>query len=100
MKFIKITNLFNKFGQPDYKGLDIDKFIVGSQHYDMENAVCITATTEEVIPTNTDITKLTEADYDTLVINIENAKKAPTTAENLQTQIDNINVALANIMGV
>lgn len=51
------------FGQPDYKGLDINLFVSGSQVYDLEAGICFVKTNEQSAPQNSDITVLNEADY-------------------------------------
>lgn len=63
MKFIKIEPLLNMFGQPDYKGLDINKFVPGSQMYMQDLSHCAIATTEEEIPVNAALTALTQEEY-------------------------------------
>lgn len=64
MKLIKITNLVNNlFKKCDYKGLDIDLFIQGSQVYNMEGDTVCLGTNEEFIPDNPDVAIITEQDY-------------------------------------
>lgn len=61
--YLKIINLFDMFGQPDYKGLDINLFVPGSQVYDLKAGICYVKTSEQSVPQNADITVLSEADY-------------------------------------
>jgi hypothetical protein len=68
MKFIKIENLSNIFGQPDYKGLDIKKIVPGSPKYKQDGTECIMAVNDDVIIPD-EILIITEADY----ISIKNA---------------------------
>lgn len=65
MKLVKIINLQNQFGQLDYKGLDISKFIPGSQVYSKDLTECAIATTQEDIPANPDLIEMTEDEYTT-----------------------------------
>lgn len=63
MKYIEVADLVNIFGQSDYKGLNIDLFISGSQVYSTDMSVFIGATTEELLPVHADLTEITEAEY-------------------------------------
>lgn len=63
MKYFKINNLLNEFNQPDYKGFDIDKFVVGSQVYAQDFSYCLIATTEEDAIKHDDIAELTHTQY-------------------------------------
>ena len=74
MKFYKISNLVNRFGQYDYKDLDIDKFIAGSQVYSEDDSICLIATTEENPLAHVDLIELTEAEYTTKRQEIENKR--------------------------
>lgn len=66
MNFVKINNLTkNGTGAMDYKGLDIDSFVGGSQVYEKYMSYCILATNEEVAAKSisADITLLSETEY-------------------------------------
>lgn len=63
MKYVKVINLTNAFGTADYKGLEIEMIIPGSQVYDNTLSVFIGATTEEVLPSHSDLIEITEIDY-------------------------------------
>lgn len=73
MKLLKIKNLLNQFGagKLDYKGLDIEQFIAGSQAYMKDSSFCIIATTEEEIVEHEDIVLLNDVEYGTLRDQIE-----------------------------
>lgn len=71
MKYVKIDNLISKTnGICDYKGLDIDLFIAGSQVYDNDTAFI--GTIEEDIPQHEDLQILSKNEYDTFVNEIRN----------------------------
>lgn len=64
MIFLRVTTLTNSFGQCDYKGLDIDKFVPGSQVYKKDMTMCVIATTEDgELPSNPDLEIITEQQY-------------------------------------
>lgn len=63
MKYVKVINLTNAFGTADYKGLEIEMIIPGSQVYDITLSVFIGATTEEALPIHADLIEITEAEY-------------------------------------
>lgn len=63
MKLVKVSNLMTIFNSADYKGLDINKFIAGSQIYKKDMSECAIATTEETIPAQVDLVELTEQQY-------------------------------------
>ena len=64
MFFYLVTNL-KTYGAIDYKGLNIDKFIAGSQVYnDADNEFAV-ASTEDFKVVHADVTKLSESDYTT-----------------------------------
>lgn len=60
---VKINNLLDANGQPDYKGLDISKFIGGSHIYDFEENTCIVETSEKAVLEG-DVEGLTREQYD------------------------------------
>lgn len=64
MKYLRINNLLNKFGQSDYKGLDINQFVPGSQAYASDNLCCVLATNEDVKTIPADVIELQQSDYD------------------------------------
>ncbi len=61
--YYKISNILDSTGRCDYKGLDTDKFVSGSHVYTTDYKICLVNSTEEVTPTNTDVTVLTKAEY-------------------------------------
>ncbi|WIL37531.1 hypothetical protein QN089_09195 [Kurthia sp. YJT4] len=62
MKYLKIINI-NPKGMIDYKTLDINQFVAGTQVYDLENGVCLVKTSEDNYTPHADIIELTEAEY-------------------------------------
>lgn len=63
MKFYHIVNLIDNHGECDYKGLNIDKFIRGSQCYSPDCNECVIATEENEYAGHSDVTELTEDNY-------------------------------------
>lgn len=63
MKYIKIVNLIDNGGIADYKGLDINMIVPGSQEYTQNHAQCILATKQAIVKSHIDITELTEVEY-------------------------------------
>jgi hypothetical protein len=72
MKFIKILNLSNGSGQVDYKGLDINQFIPGSQVYPIDASFCLVATNESLSILPDDVQELQQSDYITQGTDIRN----------------------------
>jgi len=67
MRYFKVNNLFPSFSnQADYKGLNIDHFVPGSQCYSPGGipSYCVIATTEEDFTgSHPDLIELSEAEY-------------------------------------
>lgn len=63
--FVKIGNL-TRNGQADYKGMNISRFVPGSQAYAVENGdnYCVLETTAEVAPDHPDVTILSSEEYE------------------------------------
>lgn len=66
MKYLKIINI-NKTGMIDYKTLDINQFVAGTQVYDLENGVCLVQTPQVNFEPHSDIMELTVDEYNTQV---------------------------------
>lgn len=62
MKFVKIENFINMFGQPDYKKLSINEFVAGSQLHLVNENQYIFATNEDV-QAGQDVVLISEEDY-------------------------------------
>lgn len=60
--FIKITNLITD-NNVDYKSLNIDKIITGSQVYDFTNSIAYVEYNESYSP-HSDLVEITQSDYD------------------------------------
>jgi hypothetical protein len=102
MKYFKIVNLLNIFGQADYKGLDIEKFIAGSQMYKSDFSECAIATNEETIPVHPELTEISEADYITyrnLIIQEQQAQKQSTEQQVADLRAQNAQMLLALVQG-
>lgn len=94
MKYLKINNLTNKFGQPDYKGLNLDLFINGSHAYKVDHTICVLATEEESIPTHVDLIELTEEEYDVEYANIREEQEQHNAQPQLQDEVDSLKTQL------
>ncbi len=95
--YLKIVNLLN-FGNPNYKELDINKFVAGSQVYDFENSLCYLKTEEEDIPTNPDITVIDEQTYTSSVNALRNDGAKNT--QSIENRIAALEIGLAQFLGV
>lgn len=98
MKILKINNLINNIGQINYKGLDINLFLPGSQQYKMDSSECILATNQETIPDNIDITVIIENEY--VAIKQQYDAEKQQVQQSTKQRLADIEIALANIMGV
>lgn len=94
--FIKITNLIDSHGICNYKGLDIDLFIPGSQVYDMN--IAYIATEEIEIPEHSDIQVLTEEEYVSFTNEIKNRPQPPTEMELLQAKLAQQDAVIEELM--
>ncbi|MDV3426145.1 MAG: hypothetical protein LIR50_03005 [Bacillota bacterium] len=81
MKYIKINNFWNVFGQPDYKGLDINKFEPGSQVNPSNATYSVCATNQELSSLPTDIEEITQEQY------LEEKNNSQKSSENLQAAV-------------
>jgi len=97
MKYLKVLNLKNSFGQIDYKGLDINKFIPGSQVYPNDLGSCLVATNEVLETLPIDVEELIEADYFSQRYIIEDSNKTITEAQDTiaELQAQNAQILLA-----
>ncbi|MFW5436260.1 hypothetical protein [Paenibacillus apiarius] len=103
---LKIVNIMpERGGNCDYKGLDIDKFIPGSQVYPSGTRDCYVITEEENIPEHEDITLITTEEYEAASAAEQNVQHEPGPIEQLQEenkelrkQIDAMQLALLGIM--
>lgn len=98
MKYLKINNLQSKFGQYDYKGLDINQFIPCSQICSIDNTYCLIATNENITTLLTDVVELTEEQYTTERTSIENNIKQK--SQSIEDRMSALEIAMANTMGV
>jgi len=63
MKFYLIKNLLDTFGNADYKGLNIEQFVRGSQVCSYDLTECVIATYEDFQGQHEDLIELTEDEY-------------------------------------
>lgn len=81
MKYIKLNNFWNQFGQPDYKGLDINRFEPGSQVNPFNATYSVCATNEELSSLSTDVEEITEEQY------LEEKNNSQKSSKNLQAAV-------------
>lgn len=86
----KINNLLKGDCTLDYKGLDLNLIIAGTQIYNSDYSFCLLVTTEDVA-TNGDLVQITEAEYNTLKQEIIDAIPVP---EKTEAQINSEKIAL------
>lgn len=98
MKYIKINNFYNQFGQPDYKGLDINKNIPGSQLYPANATYCIVATNEELSTLPTDVEEITEDQYNTEKANMQSANQQPSQNQILAQTVADLTLQNADLV--
>lgn len=80
MYYYKINNFYTEFGQPDYKTLDINKNICGSQCYG--NNIAVLANLED--KQHKDLIRITEEEYVQLKDKIKEENK-----KDISSKIDN-----------
>lgn len=99
MRYLQIKNIYNEVdGIVNYHGLNINCFVAGSQVYPINSQDCYVATTEKDIPVSPNIIELTEAEY----LSIKSAYLESMKQQNMsiEQQLADIQIALAEIMGV
>jgi hypothetical protein len=86
MTIIKITNLIQQNGQADYKGLNLDTIVKGSQLYpENENVAYVKYV--GAIPIHSDVSEIAQAEYDSIKQSIENSRP-PSLEERIKTLED------------
>ena len=101
MKLLKIKNIKNISGKVDYKGLDIKKFIPGTQIYMPDLSYCLVGSTDEDIVENEDIVELTEVEYEqekNLISNLINEIPKPKTLEDANAEIKTLQDAVDQLI--
>lgn len=99
MNFLHIKNLVGpNGGNYDYKGLDIDLFIAGSQIYFNNGTEVLVITEEDVIPEHEDIKILTEQQYMDWVTEIKNIPQPPTEIELLEAKLAEQDAVIEELM--
>lgn len=68
--FIKINNLLTVDGNADYKGLDIQKIVPGSQLYPVGENYCMVEYDGEVLE-HQDILKVSKSEHDALKVSMQ-----------------------------
>lgn len=96
--FYKINNLM-KGNSADYKGLNLELFVPGSQIYKPDLSFCVIETQEENEVIHPDLTLLDEAGYNSLVsaIQTENDALKVSTDQRIKNLEDQIATLTAEI---
>lgn len=97
MKFFKLFNLKDMFGQLNYKGLDINAVVPGSPVYSQDLSFCILATTQEVLPNHTDLVEISENEYIVARKQIEDEHNQ--TVETLENRVKALEEEKATLEG-
>lgn len=93
---LKIKNIVGERGVIDYKGLDIDFFVAGSQYYKLDNSFCVLETTEDEIPESEDVEVLSIEQYNQYVKDITNEFKEYKSED--AKRIDELTVILGDAL--
>jgi hypothetical protein len=96
MKYIKINNFWNTFGQPDYKGLDLKQILAGSQLYPTGATYAVVATNQELATLPIDMEELTTDQYNTEKTNMQTANQQPSQNEVLAQTVANLTLQNAD----
>ena len=102
MKYFRIVSILKSDGYIDYKGLDISRFVLGSQVYAYDMSECVIATTEDWQGDHPDVIELTQTEYEVKVGELRATYPEPEPEVDpkvLQAQIDSLTIAMAEILG-
>ncbi|EHQ92081.1 hypothetical protein [Desulfosporosinus youngiae] len=95
MKFGKIVNFTNMFGQCDYKTLNIDSIVPGSQGYKMDRS-CFVFACDCDLPQHEDISELTQAQWQAEKTAIANENSAE--QQTIEQKIDDLKSQNAQVI--
>ncbi|AET70755.1 hypothetical protein Desor_5379 [Desulfosporosinus orientis DSM 765] len=101
MKFGKIVNFTNMFGQSDYKNIDINLIVAGSQAYKSDGS-CFVFAYDGDIPQHEDISELTQVQWqeEKMAIDAENSADKQTIEQKIDDlQSQNAQAILALVIG-
>jgi hypothetical protein len=97
MKYIKINNFWNQFGQPDYKGLDINQNEPFSQVYPANANYCVLATNQELSTLPQDVEEITEEQYLQGKANMQSTNQQPSQNEVLAQTVADLTLQNADL---
>ncbi|MDU5145374.1 MAG: hypothetical protein E6230_24660 [Paenibacillus dendritiformis] len=103
---LKVINVApERGGNYDYKGLDLDKFVSGSQVYPRGTRDFYVITEQEDIPEHEDVRLITEAEYEAAYNSERERQQEPGPIEKLQVeneelrrQLDALQLAVMGMM--
>lgn len=100
MKILKIKNIANNNGSVDYKGLNIESFIGGSQIYEHDLTFCCVFTSDDDIIFNDDIEEITKEQYEIYAKEIKeyNEINAPITTEKRVSDLETLVLQLGGVI--
>ena len=103
MVYVKVTNLFNgkMFGEVDYKGLDIQRIIPGTQlNMPEDDVICFEYDGE--VPEHVDLQVLTEEEYEQQkqIFSQKLNEKVNHPLEQMQAQIDQLTLEILTLKGL
>jgi len=96
MTYIKINNLFQPDGMCDYKGLDIDKIVAGTQLYPNDENACYFQFNGSVV-SHKDVKVISLTDYQTAyekMVDSSSQPQEPTETEILNDYIVDVDYRL------
>lgn len=104
MRYYNIKNIKPNVngGMIDYKGLDINQFMPGSQVYAYDLSECVIATTEDWQGNHPDVIELTQAEYTEKAEELRATYPEPepeVDPKAFQAQIDALTIAVAAMLG-
>ncbi|MFV3010413.1 hypothetical protein ACLD43_04570 [Clostridium botulinum] len=97
--YIKIKNILQNNGIIDYKGLDINKFRVGSHGYNFENDFCIVETTEKDTVKFSDVEELNYEKYQKILneIKAKEENNINPSKKQLEDEVNELKQAIAEL---
>lgn len=94
MKILKISNLLDSYGTADYKGIDLNKIIPGSQLYPQDGSnTAYLKYNSNTLPSDADLTEITEDEYNQIKTLIDKNKP-----QSLEDRVELVEKAIDDII--